>query len=85
MLTMSTLMMPTTMTTMTNPGPIPAHSVPQQQKLEPPKMQAAPTIAHAANQNVNANKSGALRGRGAFIVYFPKCTRCLFYIPSEQW
>lgn len=61
MLTMSTLMMPTTMTTMTNPGPIPAHSVPQQQKLEPPKMQAAPTIAHVTNQNANVNKSGSLR------------------------
>lgn len=54
-------MMPTTMTTMTNPGPIPAHSVPQQQKLEPPKMQPAPTIAHAANQNANVNKSGSFR------------------------
>lgn len=53
MLTMSTLMMPTTMTTMTNPGPIPAHSVPQ--KIEPPKLTAAATLAHtttAANKSV---------------------------------
>ncbi|KAK2586193.1 hypothetical protein KPH14_001457 [Odynerus spinipes] len=54
MLTMSTLMMPTTMTTMTNPGPIPAHSVPQ--KLEPPKLTAAATLAHTTTA---ANKSGA--------------------------
>ncbi|TGZ38411.1 Uncharacterized protein DBV15_06723 [Temnothorax longispinosus] len=51
MLTMSTLMMPTTMTTMTNPGPIPAHSVPQ--KLEPPKLTAA-TLSHTPTP---ANKS----------------------------
>lgn len=48
---MSTLMMPTTMTTMTNPGPIPAH-VPQ--KIEPPKLTAA-TLTHAA---APVNKSG---------------------------
>ncbi|KAL2716150.1 nucleolysin TIAR isoform X7 [Vespula squamosa] len=53
MLTMSTLMMPTTMTTMTNPGPIPAHSVPQ--KIEPPKLTAAATLAHTTTA---ANKSG---------------------------
>nr|KAF7431725.1 hypothetical protein H0235_004649 [Vespula pensylvanica] len=52
MLTMSTLMMPTTMTTMTNPGPIPAHSVPQ--KIEPPKLTAAATLAHTTTA---ANKS----------------------------
>ncbi|XP_014206372.1 nucleolysin TIAR [Copidosoma floridanum] len=69
MLTMSTLMMPTTMTTMTNPGPIPAHSMPlqqqqqqpqlhqQQPKLEPPKLQPVPSIAHAPNQTTNPNKS----------------------------
>ncbi|KAL7299627.1 hypothetical protein TKK_0007389 [Trichogramma kaykai] len=34
MLTMSTLMMPTTITTMTNPGPIPAHSLPPQQQQQ---------------------------------------------------
>ncbi|XP_018374690.1 PREDICTED: nucleolysin TIA-1-like [Trachymyrmex cornetzi] len=51
MLTMSTLMMPTTMTTMTNPGPIPAHSVPQ--KMEPPKLTAA-TLTHTPTP---ANKS----------------------------
>ncbi|KAI4501928.1 hypothetical protein M0802_002610 [Mischocyttarus mexicanus] len=49
---MSTLMMPTTMTTMTNPGPIPAHSVPQ--KIEPPKLSAAATLAHTTTA---ANKS----------------------------
>ncbi|KAG7190427.1 hypothetical protein KM043_006533 [Ampulex compressa] len=49
---MSTLMMPTTMTTMTNPGPIPAHSVPQ--KIEPPKLTAAATLTHAAT---TTNKS----------------------------
>ena len=69
MLTMSTLMMPTTMTTMTNPGPIPAHSVPQQ-KLEPPKMQSTATIAHTANQNVNVNKSGALLLDRDEVLYF---------------
>lgn len=53
MLTMSTLMMPTTMTTMTNPGPIPAHSVPQ--KIEPPKLTAAATLTHTATP---VNKSG---------------------------
>ncbi|KAH0949436.1 hypothetical protein HN011_012305, partial [Eciton burchellii] len=52
MLTMSTLMMPTTMTTMTNPGPIPAHSMPQ--KIEPPKLTAAATLTHTA---AAANKS----------------------------
>lgn len=51
---MSTLMMPTTMTTMTNPGPIPAHSVPQ--KMEPPKLTAAATLTHTPTP---ANKSGA--------------------------
>jgi len=55
MLTMSTLMMPTTMTTMTNPGPIPAHSMPQ--KIEPPKLTAAATLTHTA---AAANKSGAV-------------------------
>lgn len=53
MLTMSTLMMPTTMTTMTNPGPIPAHSMPQ--KIEPPKLTAAATLTHTATAG---NKSG---------------------------
>lgn len=50
---MSTLMMPTTMTTMTNPGPIPAHSVPQ--KIEPPKLTATATLTHTATP---VNKSG---------------------------
>ena len=66
MLTMSTLMMPTTMTTMTNPGPIPTHTLPQQ-KLEPPKMQQqvqqiqqqqSPNMTHLGGQIVNVNKSG---------------------------
>ncbi|CAB0032320.1 unnamed protein product, partial [Trichogramma brassicae] len=39
MLTMSTLMMPTTMTTMTNPGPIPAHSLPPQQQQQQQQQQ----------------------------------------------
>ncbi|KYM88825.1 hypothetical protein ALC53_02590 [Atta colombica] len=60
MLTMSTLMMPTTMTTMTNPGPIPAHSVPQ--KMEPPKLTAAATLTHTPTP---ANKSVGLP--------YPKC------------
>lgn len=54
MLTMSTLMMPTTMTTMTNPGSIPAHSVPQ--KIETQKLTVAATLTHAATA---ANKSGS--------------------------
>ncbi|KYN39424.1 hypothetical protein ALC56_05917 [Trachymyrmex septentrionalis] len=58
MLTMSTLMMPTTMTTMTNPGPIPAHSVPQ--KMEPPKLTAAATLTHTPTP---VNKSVATKTR----------------------
>ncbi|EFN69372.1 hypothetical protein EAG_01112 [Camponotus floridanus] len=55
---MSTLMMPTTMTTMTNPGPIPAHSMPQ--KIEPPKLTATATLTHTATP---VNKSVATKTR----------------------
>ncbi|XP_063981104.1 nucleolysin TIAR isoform X3 [Diachasmimorpha longicaudata] len=49
MLTMSTLMMPTTITTITNPGPITTHSVPQ--KIEQTKLTSAASINHAAAAN----------------------------------
>lgn len=54
MLTMSTLMMPTTITTITNPGSITPHSVPQ--KIEQAKLTSAASLNHAA---AAANKSGA--------------------------
>ncbi|KAK0183297.1 hypothetical protein PV327_001350 [Microctonus hyperodae] len=52
MLTMSTLMMPTTITTITNPGPIPTHTVPP--KIEQTKLSTAASLNHAA---AAANKS----------------------------